>query len=110
MRPAATLLLVACASPTDTGADTAACGHEVPITWENGGEALFLSYCRSCHSEGTSDRHGAPDYLNYDTLEGVRAAARNIRQAALWDQVMPPGYPLSDEDSETLASFLDCGL
>lgn len=109
MRAALILLLPACAPDADT-ADTAGCGHEVLITWETGGEALFLSYCRSCHSSAASDRHGAPEYLNYDTLESVRAAEHNIRQAALWDQVMPPGYPLSDEDRETLASFLDCGL
>lgn len=103
------LLLLACADPGDS-ADTATCAHEVPITWETGGEAFFLSWCRSCHSESASDRHGAPEYLNYDTLESVRAAEHNIRQAALWDEVMPPGYPLAAEERETLASFLDCGL
>lgn len=110
VKPLLLLALSACASSPDTAADTAPCPHERVVTWAEGGEAFFLSYCRSCHSETASDRHGAPEYLNYDTLESVRAAAHNIRQAALWDQVMPPGYPLGEAERETLASFLDCGL
>lgn len=109
MTPLLALLLAGCTDPSDT-ADTAACDHDVVVTWETGGEAFFLTWCRSCHSETAADRHGAPEYLNYDTLEGVRAAEHNIRQAALWDEVMPPGYPLAAEERETLGSFLDCGL
>lgn len=98
-----------CAGGGGDSADTG-CAHEHVITWENGGESFFRSYCVSCHSSEAPDRHGAPEYLNYDTLDGVREARRNIRQAALWDQVMPPGYPLDEEQREILASFLDCGL
>lgn len=105
------LLLLACGGAQDSGLDTDACAaHDVAITWESGGEAFFLTWCRSCHSETAADRHGAPEYLNYDTLDSVRGAAHNIRQAALWDQVMPPSYPLDDENREILSSFLDCGL
>lgn len=105
------LALAGCAEGDDSAADTAACAaHDAHVTWESGGESFFLTWCRSCHSESAEDRHGAPEYLNYDTLDGVRGAAHNIRQAALWDQVMPPSYPLDDEQREILWSFLDCGL
>lgn len=104
------LALAACGPGADSGETAEGCAHENVVTWDNGGEDLFLTWCRSCHSETTGDRHGAPEYLNYDTLDEVRAAQHNIRQAALWDQVMPPGYPLGEEDWETMASFLDCGL
>lgn len=105
------LLLLACAGePAETGDGDACAEHEVEITWESGGEALFRSYCVSCHSSETADRHGAPEYLNYDTLDGVREARHAIREAALWDQVMPPGYPLDEEQRAILASFLDCGF
>lgn len=104
------LLLLACDPGEGRGPDTADCGHTYVVTWESGGESLFRSYCVSCHSSSAVDRHGAPEYLNYDTLEGVSEARHAIREAALWDQVMPPGYPLEEEQREVLASFLDCGL
>ena len=96
------------ARPLNSGEGS--CGHEVKVTWETGGQALFRSRCCSCHSSTTAERYGAPEYLNYDSYEGVEEAAHAIRQAALWDQVMPPGYPLSEEEQEVLESFLDCGL
>ena len=95
---------------SDSGSAEASCGHEIKVTWETGGQALFRGRCCSCHSSTATERFGAPEYLNYDTYEGVQEAAHAIRQAALWDQVMPPGYPLSEEEQETLESFLDCGL
>lgn len=104
------LLLLACGAGASDGPDTADCAHDYVVTWESGGESLFRSYCVSCHASSAVDRHGAPEYLNYDTLEGVREASHAIREAALWDQVMPPGYPLEEEQREVLASFLDCGL
>lgn len=105
-------LLLACAPMAgDSGdAEAADCGHEAAITWSGGGEGFFATNCWSCHSSTTQNRYGAPEYLNYDTYEGVKEAATNIRQAALWDQVMPPGYPLDEANRETLESFLDCGL
>ena len=90
--------------------DTSGCDHSFVVTWENGGEGFFRSNCTSCHSSTSADRHNAPDYLNYDTLEDVREAEHAIRQAALWDEVMPPGLPLEDDDRAILESFLDCGL
>ncbi len=107
-------LLPACKEedPVDSGliAEDAACEHEVLVTWEHGGKSFFLSHCTSCHSTTSPNRWGAPEYLNYDTLDGVVEAQHNIRQAALWDEVMPPGYPLEDDEREVLASLLDCGL
>ncbi len=109
----AALVLLACAGElsgyADT-ADTAGCVNGPIVTWESGGESFFRSYCVSCHSSQAIDRHGAPEYLNYDTLDGVREARHSIREAALWDQVMPPGYPLEEEQRAILSSFLHCGL
>ena len=117
------LSLLACGDPGQVGdpgpdtatGDTAAegtedCTHEVIYTWESGIDGLFRGRCTSCHSSTTADRWGAPEYLNYDTLEGVIEAQHAIRQAALCDQVMPPGYPLVAEEQEMLSSFLDCGI
>jgi uncharacterized membrane protein len=115
MRPSLALaaaLSLSCGPPEQSPEDSAeaSCGHDIKVTWETGGQALFRGRCCSCHSSTATERYGAPEYLNYDTYEGVQEAAHAIRQAALWDQVMPPGYPLSDEDQEVLESFLDCGL
>ena len=114
------LLLAACgdkAATTDPAGtstdDTAAeadCAHDYVYTWEGGAQSLFRSRCTSCHSSTTEERWGAPEYLNYDTLDGVIEAQHAIRQAALWDEVMPPGYPLVDEERAILESFLDCGI
>ena len=106
------LALIGCGDgePQDSGKNDACSQHAVAVTWEGGGEAFFRTRCCSCHSSTAPYRYGAPEYLNYDTFEGVQEAVHAIQQAALWDQVMPPGLPLSAEEQELLESFLDCGL
>ena len=81
-------------------------------TWSGFGQGFLLSYCTACHAESvTGDlRHGAPDGVDFDTLENTRTWAERIRVRTLETQDMPPaGGPLDDERT-LFETWLDCGL
>ena len=109
------LLLVALLACTDKGDDTgvavaATCEDQPDLTWANWGDWFFLNYCRSCHSAHAEDRWGAPDGVNFDTLEEVRQQSSLIEYVVLTEQSMPVGGGVYDEDLEFLKTFLECDL
>ena len=111
-------LLTACtdADVQDSGADSggtpadAACADAYDVTWANWANGFFLTYCRSCHSSTTSDRRGAPEGLDYDTLAQVEQGAAAIENAVLVDERMPVGGGVYEDDLTLLRDFLTCGL
>ena len=52
---------------TDTGAVTVDCS----LTWDGWADGFFSTYCRSCHSVATAERHGAPTGVDLDTRADV---------------------------------------
>jgi hypothetical protein len=105
----AALVLGGCeAQPAlDSGGDPC---DAVDVTWANWGFGFFASYCRSCHSANSPDRYGAPDGVDFDSLEDVATWAERIRITTIDDQTMPIGGGVPDLELERLDQLLQCGL
>jgi len=91
------------------GLDTA-CAQAYAVTWQNWADGFFTTYCRACHSGSTTDRQGAPEGLDFDTLAQVRDQADAIESAVLVGERMPVGGGVVPDDLVLLQDFLDCGL
>jgi uncharacterized membrane protein len=68
------LAFAGCAS-TSSGAT---CPTANAPTYDSFGKQFFATYCTGCHSASSTDRHGAPKDLNYDTEADIRAHAMDI--------------------------------
>lgn len=102
------LLLLAC---TGAPADTADPCADVPaVTWSSWGQGFFRTYCTSCHSADAVDRAGAPEGVDLDTVDDVRAYEAAIRRTVLETGTMPVGGGVPDDDAYLLDLFLRCGL
>jgi uncharacterized membrane protein len=70
------LLLGACSS---SGSPTGAvCPPTNPPTYASFGQQFMTTYCTSCHSANSTNRHGAPRDQNYDTEADVIQHAADI--------------------------------
>lgn len=95
-------------------ASGAAC--DASLTYENFGMSFMASYCTSCHSSTLSgaDRNGAPAGEDFDTIEGILAAAEHIDEHAAAgpdaaNEDMPPSGPMpTDAEREMLGAWLAC--
>ncbi|MCY1078310.1 hypothetical protein [Archangium lansingense] len=87
------------------------------LTAQNFGTQFFQSYCTRCHSSTLSgaQRNGAPEGLNWDMLDVVRAHADEINEeAGVTDgnvnTSMPPSEPRPpDDERRKLSEWLSCG-
>jgi mono/diheme cytochrome c family protein len=95
---------------TPAGVDDTACGGAPDVSWQGWGRGFMATYCDGCHAADTSDRHGAPEDVNFDTLDQLRAQAERVRVRTLENQDMPPGGGVIDDDLWLLDAFLACGL
>jgi cytochrome c5 len=95
-------------SPADSTGDCSE--EERAVNWENWGAGFFASYCRACHSADTSNRRGAPESVNFDTVEQVAAMRAAVESTVLVGASMPPGGGVLAEDLDALEVFLECGL
>ncbi|MCB9743730.1 MAG: hypothetical protein H6740_14115 [Alphaproteobacteria bacterium] len=110
MLPLLLALSLSCGdAPVDSGVP-AICEDAPALTWANWGDGFFATYCRSCHSETTPDRRGAPEGIDFNTREQVQAQAALVRDSVLVRGSMPVGGGVYEEDLEMLEVFLDCGL
>jgi uncharacterized membrane protein len=86
-------------------------------TYETFGRAFMETYCTRCHNSTKSgeERRGAPQYHDFDTLDGIRAVADHVDQMAGsgpngTNTQMPPSGPMpSIEERQQLATWLACG-
>ena len=84
------------------------------LTYDNFAAGFMTTYCTGCHSSALTgaDRQGAPEGIDYDTLDGVVAQLERIRVRAVEDGTMPPqaadATPTADE-LDQLAEWIDCG-
>ena len=99
------LVFLGCSDHTDTAS---ICDDDLPLTWDNWGDGFFASYCRSCHSESTKQRYGAPDSVDFDDVEDVQLWAERIHVRTIAEQTMPPGGGVLEEDLEFLSQYLQC--
>lgn len=103
-------LLLGCADrapvePPAAPADAADC-----LDYATVGAPTLTTWCTSCHSALAPDRHGAPDGVDLDTLEGARTWADRIRARAIDAQDMPYGGGIPEAERVRLQAWLDCGL
>lgn len=86
------------------------------LTYQSFGAAFFARYCLGCHNEqisGDIDRTDAPNGINFNRLDGIRAFKNRIRLRAGVQGDMPPRLlPVprpSVEDRQKLIEWIDCG-
>jgi uncharacterized membrane protein len=95
------------------------CPPTQTLTYENFGQAFVTDYCTDCHSSTKvgSDRNGATEDHDFDTLLGIRQVAEHIDRAAgigpaSANRNMPPDEETAqptDEEREKLAEWIACG-
>lgn len=108
------MLLAGCGE--DAGGDSGApvddaCADAPVITWASWGEGFLIESCQSCHSVHADDRNDAPEAVNFDTLDDVRAWSDRILAVATGDApIMPPRGGVSDDDRQRLEIWLTCWL
>jgi uncharacterized membrane protein len=100
--------------PTPTGST---CPAGSTLTYESFGQAFMESYCTRCHASDLhgADRHGAPLYHDFDTLDGILAVADHVDEWAAAgpdavNRLMPPsGEAPTDDERYQLGEWLACG-
>jgi uncharacterized membrane protein len=110
-------LLVSATGCTSTPSG-AACPTDNAVTYDNFGRDFMQTYCLGCHSVNATNRHGAPDDQNYDTLDDIRRHAAEIDgEAAKGPNATNSAMPElggtvharpSDQERELLGQFLAC--
>ncbi len=104
------MILLACKDsppPATPAAADETCGS---TDWWGAGQPLMLDFCAGCHSSRLvgSQRYGAPEGIDLETLEGAQQHTDRIRARVLEEGDMPPGGGLSTEQLERLSRWLDC--
>jgi len=90
--PAALALLLAVAAIPACGDDTdVQCGQSY-LRYDNFGSPFIINWCRACHSADLPPdmRQAAPDDINFDTLDEIRAWSLQIKLTAGQGDTMPP--------------------
>ena len=108
-------LMAACSEGAPTGAE---CPPTNPPTFAGFGQQFMATYCTSCHSANSTNRHGAPGSQNYDTEADLMRHAAEIDEAAAkgpdaTNTFMPElGGTVtrkpSDAEREMLGQYLAC--
>ncbi len=113
------LLLLLCGCPEGPSEELQFEGHAGCEDEAHGTEAYFTEtvapevfepYCQYCHRSDREgpDRHGAPEYLNFDEYDSARSATA-LTWARAADATMPPvGALPSEAEYATLLEFLEC--
>lgn len=106
--------------PEDAFASQTACPDDSTLTYETFGQNFFETYCVLCHStenDGAIERNGAPEDVNFNSVELVRPLARRIDFMAVIGpgreaRLMPPrpdDLRPSDDERRMLGEWLSCG-
>ena len=69
--------------------------------------------CKTCHSDTSANRNGAPAMVNFDNPNDIDMFESGIRTRAISQKTMPPAAPLgtgplNDGQISDLQAFLDC--
>jgi uncharacterized membrane protein len=72
-------LIAVATACTDSGSPTGStCPTTDPPTYATFGQTFMTTYCTSCHSANSTNRHDAPNDMNFDTEADVIAHADDI--------------------------------
>jgi len=111
------MALTACGSKSTTendtatgpaATDTAEVESDCSLNWDGWADGFFATYCRSCHSVTTAERHGAPTGVDFDTRSDAIEWAERIRVRVLEQETMPLGGGVVQTDLEPLDRWLQC--
>jgi uncharacterized membrane protein len=108
------VLLLACSSdPQDTADSTVPdlqCEDAQLVTYTNFGKSFFTHSCQGCHASTAPDRYGAPEEVQFDTLDWVWEQSAVILAVAAGDEPsMPPQGGVTDDERTKLKWWLQCG-
>jgi uncharacterized membrane protein len=81
---------------------------ECDVDWDAWANGFFTTYCKSCHSVNSTNRYGAPESVNIDTVADVRDWADRVRLRVLESQTMPVGGGVPEEELLRLSNWMDC--
>ena len=116
--PALALALAACAAePVGRAPTGATCPPGSTLTWDSFGQAFMTRYCTRCHAASLRgvDRHGAPSFHDFDTVQGVRVMRDHVDETAAAgpaavNTAMPPdGDAPTEAERVQLGAWLACG-
>lgn len=86
-----------------------ACAGVPLVNWDNFGDAFMGESCRGCHSATSPSRVGAPEGMDFDTVDQVWAWKAAILGTAGTDApTMPPEGGTTADDREKLHWWLEC--
>ena len=94
-------LLLACGESLDTSDPC-----HTSVDWDSWGHGFFLTWCSSCHSATTEDRHGAPENTVFDQESDILMWRDRINIRVLQEQDMPVGGGISDVERMYLQEYL----
>ena len=102
---AALAALAACGDDTDVQ-----CGQSF-LRYDNFGSPFIINWCRACHSVDLPPdmRQDAPDDINFDTLDEIRAWSPQIKRTVGQSDSMPPSGGPSSTERAMLVEWLRCG-
>lgn len=97
--------------PGDDGGDDATSCDNSYLSYDNFGEPFVANWCRSCHSSEVPHdmRQTAPDDVNFDDLDDVKAYAGRIEFRVGEQKTMPPAGGPSDDERALLVEWIGCG-
>ena len=76
--------------------------------WDEWANGFFTTYCRSCHSATSANRHDAPEGVNFDTLDDTLALLNRVQTRVIEDQTMPVGGGVPADALIRLDDWLRC--
>lgn len=81
------------------------------LTWQSFGQGFFVANCNRCHSVPQDQRQGAPDGIEFNTVDEVRQRKDRIYVLSAGpNDSMPPGPDDPPrEERDKLAEWLACG-
>lgn len=81
------------------------------LRYDNFGAPFLSNWCRACHSATVPPdmRQQAPDHVNFDTPQEVRAWSPSIERLAGEGVAMPPAGGPSAAERAMLTEWLRCG-
>ena len=115
MKRFAVLVLFAACTGSPSGAT---CPTDNAPTYDAFAKPFMASYCTGCHSRATTNRHGAPAGVDFDSEEDLRQQATAIDEvaakgpsatnASMPDMSGPVHAAPTDAEREQLGQFLAC--
>jgi len=101
------LLWLACGDG-DTGELT--CLDVPEVNYHNFGDAFLRHNCQGCHASTAENRYGAPETVQFDTVEDAWDWSDRIVATAIGNEAsMPPAGRVSDDEQVMLYWWLECG-